>query len=173
MFASSTTFSSRIPEQGVRFIAVEELDASDAQAVQARVRRRILRTFSRCGRSPGHGAVGLRRWVLARCDGKFASPPRIAPARGPPVWDEGDFGTIFLNSAQPEPRFEFDQRPPMSGQYCAALIFGSPTQAFLQVRRALVAVPVLQIASKWDTWPLMHSIVWAITGTVIVVLVHE
>ena len=37
------------PELGVRFIAVDEMDAHDAEAVQARVRRRILRAFSRPG----------------------------------------------------------------------------------------------------------------------------
>jgi hypothetical protein len=33
------------PERGVRFTAVDDLDAADAEAVQARVRRRILRAF--------------------------------------------------------------------------------------------------------------------------------
>jgi len=37
------------PEFGVRFIALDEMDAHDAEAVQARVRRRILRAFSRRG----------------------------------------------------------------------------------------------------------------------------
>jgi hypothetical protein len=33
----------------VQFIAVDELDVDDAEAVQGRVRRRILRAFARCG----------------------------------------------------------------------------------------------------------------------------
>jgi hypothetical protein len=37
------------PEQGARFIEVEELDADDAEAVQSQVRRRILRAFERRG----------------------------------------------------------------------------------------------------------------------------
>ena len=41
--------SERDPEQGVRFIEVEALDADDAQAVQAQVRRRIVRAFVRRG----------------------------------------------------------------------------------------------------------------------------
>jgi len=49
--------------------------------------------------------------------GEPATPPRIAPARGPPSWDD-DSGAIFLDEerfaadplAQPEPDDEFDQR---------------------------------------------------------------
>jgi hypothetical protein len=37
------------PDHGVRFIAVDELDAHDAEAVQAKVRVRILRAFVRRG----------------------------------------------------------------------------------------------------------------------------
>jgi len=37
------------PQDEVRFFAVEELDAQDAEAVQAQVRRRILRAFVRRG----------------------------------------------------------------------------------------------------------------------------
>jgi hypothetical protein len=37
------------PDHGVRFIAVDELDADDAAAVQRRVRQRILRAFVRSG----------------------------------------------------------------------------------------------------------------------------
>jgi hypothetical protein len=50
--------------------------------------------------------------------GEPSMPPRIAPARGPPQWEEDDSGTIFLDEerftgdpfAQPEPEYEFDQR---------------------------------------------------------------
>ena len=50
--------------------------------------------------------------------GEPAQPPRIAPARGPPQWEENDSGAVFLDEerfagdslAQPEPDFEFDQR---------------------------------------------------------------
>jgi hypothetical protein len=50
--------------------------------------------------------------------GEPAQPPRIAPARGPPPWEEDDSGAIFLDEerltgdplAQPEPEYEFDQR---------------------------------------------------------------
>jgi hypothetical protein len=37
------------PEQSARFIEVKELDADDAEAVQAQVRRRILRAFVQRG----------------------------------------------------------------------------------------------------------------------------
>ena len=47
-----------------------------------------------------------------------ATPPRIAPARGPPPWEEDDSGITSLDEerfsgdplAQPEPEYEFDQR---------------------------------------------------------------
>jgi len=50
--------------------------------------------------------------------GEPPSPPRIAPARGPPSWEEDDSGTIILDEerfvgnplVQPEPEYEFDQR---------------------------------------------------------------
>jgi hypothetical protein len=50
--------------------------------------------------------------------GEPALPPRIAPARGPPSWEEEDSETTFLDEErgtgdpllQPEPEHEFDQR---------------------------------------------------------------
>jgi hypothetical protein len=50
--------------------------------------------------------------------GEPALPPRIAPAREPPPWEEEDPGTIFLDDerftgdpfAQSEPEYDFDQR---------------------------------------------------------------
>jgi len=48
--------------------------------------------------------------------GESALPPRIAPARGPPLWEAlADFGQAgndpqWDTSAQLEPEFEFDQR---------------------------------------------------------------
>jgi len=50
--------------------------------------------------------------------GEPATPPRIAPARGPPSWEEEDCGAIFVDDrrfsadplAQFEPAYEFDQR---------------------------------------------------------------
>jgi hypothetical protein len=50
--------------------------------------------------------------------GEPATPPRIAPARGPPSWEEGQSETIFLDEerfsgdplVQPAPEYEFDQR---------------------------------------------------------------
>jgi hypothetical protein len=50
--------------------------------------------------------------------GEPSTPPRIAPARGPPPWEEDDSGTVFLDEdgfaseplVQPEPEYEFDQR---------------------------------------------------------------
>lgn len=46
------------------------------------------------------------------------APPGITPARGPPLWEEEDSGTLFLDEdcftggplAQPEPQCQFDQR---------------------------------------------------------------
>ncbi len=43
--------------------------------------------------------------------GEPTAPPRIAPARGPPLWDLPDAGTgDFDPHAQPAPEYEFDQR---------------------------------------------------------------
>jgi hypothetical protein len=48
--------------------------------------------------------------------GESALPPKIAPARGPPLWESvADFGQAGNDpqwdaSVQPEPEFEFDQR---------------------------------------------------------------
>jgi hypothetical protein len=50
--------------------------------------------------------------------GEPATPPRIAPARGPPQWEEDEAGAVFLHEervtgdllAQSEPAYEFDQR---------------------------------------------------------------
>jgi len=43
--------------------------------------------------------------------GEPISPPRLAPARGPPLWDfpSGESGDIDPQ-AQPAPDYEFDQR---------------------------------------------------------------
>jgi hypothetical protein len=39
------------------------------------------------------------------------SSPRIAPARGPPLWEMADSGQgAFDPQAQPAPDYEFDQR---------------------------------------------------------------
>ena len=50
------------PDHGVRFIAVEELDAGDAEAVQAQVRRRILRAFVRRGLIDRDDRLEMERW---------------------------------------------------------------------------------------------------------------
>jgi hypothetical protein len=50
--------------------------------------------------------------------GEPPTPPRIAPARGPPSWEEDHSGTIILDEerftgdplVQPEPAYQFDQR---------------------------------------------------------------
>jgi hypothetical protein len=43
--------------------------------------------------------------------GEATSPPRIAPARGPPLWEMADAGQgEFYPQAQPAPDFEIDQR---------------------------------------------------------------
>jgi len=50
--------------------------------------------------------------------GEPATAPRIAPARGPPSWEEDGSGTPFLDEerftgdplVQPEAAYEFDQR---------------------------------------------------------------
>ncbi len=43
--------------------------------------------------------------------GEPTAPPRIAPARGPPLWDAADAGTgDFDSHAQPAPAYAFDQR---------------------------------------------------------------
>ena len=43
--------------------------------------------------------------------GEPTAPPRIAPARGPPLWDLPDAGTgDFDPHAPPPPEYAFDQR---------------------------------------------------------------
>ena len=43
--------------------------------------------------------------------GEATSPPRLAPARGPPLWEMADAGKDrFDPQAQPAPDYEFDQR---------------------------------------------------------------
>ena len=43
--------------------------------------------------------------------GELTAPPRIAPARGPPLWEAVDTGTgDFDAHAQPAPAYAFDQR---------------------------------------------------------------
>ena len=43
--------------------------------------------------------------------GEPTAPPRIAPARGPPLGDLPDAGPgTFDPEAQPAPQYEFDQR---------------------------------------------------------------
>jgi hypothetical protein len=50
------------PEQGARFIEAEELDADDAEAVQAQVRRRILRAFVRRGLLEKEDRKEMEQW---------------------------------------------------------------------------------------------------------------
>ncbi len=50
------------PERGVRFIAAEELDAEDAEAVQTQVRRRILRAFEGRGRLEKADRQEMEQW---------------------------------------------------------------------------------------------------------------
>jgi hypothetical protein len=57
--------------QGARFIEAEELDADDAEAVQAQVRRRILRAF-------------VRRGLLEKEDRKEMEQTRPFARRSPP-----------------------------------------------------------------------------------------
>ena len=50
------------------------------------------------------------RDILAHL-GEPTAPPRIAPARGPPLWDLPAAGAAGGDShAQPAPEYEFDQR---------------------------------------------------------------
>jgi len=46
--------------------------------------------------------------------GEPAAPPRIAPARGPPAWDDPlvDAAPDWDALAQPEPEYAFDQQVP-------------------------------------------------------------
>ena len=50
-------------ERSARFIEVEELDADDAEAVQSRVRRRILRAFERRGLLEKEDRKEMEAWV--------------------------------------------------------------------------------------------------------------
>jgi hypothetical protein len=50
------------------------------------------------------------RDILAHL-GEATSPTRMAPARGPPLWEMADAGRDeFDRQAQPAPDYEFDQR---------------------------------------------------------------
>jgi hypothetical protein len=50
------------------------------------------------------------RDILAHL-GEATSPPRLMPARGPPLWEMPDAGQAeFDPQAQPAPDYEFDQR---------------------------------------------------------------
>jgi hypothetical protein len=50
------------------------------------------------------------REILAHL-GEPTSPPRLSPARGPPLWEMADAGHgEFDPQAQPAPDYEFDQR---------------------------------------------------------------
>ena len=42
--------------------------------------------------------------------GEPVDPPRIAPARGPPLWEAADGQSDDTLLAQPIPEYEFDQR---------------------------------------------------------------
>lgn len=50
------------PEQDVRFIDAEELDADDAEAVQTQIRRRILRAFVRRGLLEKEDRKEMEQW---------------------------------------------------------------------------------------------------------------
>ena len=53
---------------------------------------------------------GAVRNILAHL-GEPTSPPRVAPARGPPLWETPDAGQGESGpQAQPAPDYEFDQR---------------------------------------------------------------
>jgi len=48
--------------------------------------------------------------------GEPKSPPRLRPARGPPLWETQDRGSAAINpQAQPMPDHEFDRRVAWSG----------------------------------------------------------
>ena len=50
------------------------------------------------------------RQILVHLD-EPTSPPRLPPARGPPLWEMPDVGQRgFDPQAQPAPDYEFDQR---------------------------------------------------------------
>lgn len=57
--------------------------------------------------------VAVVRDILA-CLGEPTSPPRMAPARGPPLWDSAVAGLAGQGEtdpqAQPAPDYQFDQR---------------------------------------------------------------
>jgi len=61
-----------------------------------------------------HDASAVRQMLARR--GEATPPPRIAPARGPPLWaaaaaaQPGDNDPLWAEAAQPLPAIEFDQR---------------------------------------------------------------
>lgn len=61
------------------------------------------------------GDVSIMRKVLDHI-GESTQPPRVAPARGPPLWEVAKASEQVGNdpqwdmSAQPAPEFEFDHR---------------------------------------------------------------
>jgi hypothetical protein len=135
------------PQGGIRFFAVEELDAGDAQSVQGRGRHRILRALVRrglidkddrkemlariyevfpltcrqCGAQMRVVAFLTEAAPMQRILNHIGEPstaPKIAPARGPPSWQQENCATIFLDEerfagdplAQPQADYEFDPR---------------------------------------------------------------
>ena len=101
------------------------LDASAIGKAQAAVRRRLLRAALRRGLLSADDAqkCGGEMQIIAFITGgtvireilghlgEPTSPPRLMPARGPPLWEMQDGGSNAIDpQAQPAPDYEFDQR---------------------------------------------------------------
>jgi hypothetical protein len=106
---------------GVVFHAASGLEANAIAQLQAQVRRRVARACScaaACCRTMtrrrwGNGNMAAASPSTARCASRPpTAPPRIAPARGPPLWAAA--GSEHDPAADPllqsTPAFEFDQR---------------------------------------------------------------
>jgi len=78
-------------------------------------------TFPQCGTEMRMVAFLTEASTVQRIPnpiGEPSAPPPITLARGPPLWEEEDSATLFLDEerlagdplAQPEPEYQFDQR---------------------------------------------------------------
>ena len=97
-------FDSAGTTAGVIFHAALGLEAAAVRQVQARVRQQVLRAFVRRGLLDQSAAAEMGGW-----------PPRIAPARGPPLWEAAAAAAASNDPAwdhtpPPAPEVEFDQR---------------------------------------------------------------
>ena len=84
--------------------------AAESAPARYRPRRPSRSVLYRCDQEHLETWLAQCRDILVHL-GEPTAPPRIAPARGPPLWEAADAGTgDFDSHAQPAPADAFDQR---------------------------------------------------------------